>query len=147
MISPPMKYSSDGVSLTASFEGCDLVSYKDLGGVWTIGYGHTGPDVGPGQSCTKQQALMWLLQDSQWAADEVNKLVNVPLTQGEFDALVDFVFNLGAGNFASSTLLRQLNAGNYAGAANQFQVWDHVSGQVVAGLLRRRVAEQGEFNA
>jgi lysozyme len=77
----------------------------------------------------------------------VNNLVNVPLTQGQFDALVDFVYNLGVGNFESSTLLRDLNAGDMDAAANEFDKWDHVSGQVVAGLLRRREAETKEFQA
>lgn len=146
MISHPMFYSSAGESLTASFEGCRLAAYQDQGGVWTIGYGHT---VGVKQfdTCTREQALAWLLRDSQWAVDTVNRLVSVSLTQGEFDALVDFTFNAGPHAIAGSTLLRVLNSGDYAAAADQFDLWDHCGGQVVAGLLRRRQAETAEFQS
>lgn len=140
-----MNYSLAGEQLTEQFEGCELTAYQDQVGVWTIGYGHTA-SVTPGQACTPEQAQEWLEQDTQWAVGVVNAHVNVPLTQGEFDSLVDFVFNLGAGNFESSTLLRLLNSGDYADAAAQFPRWDLAGGQVVAGLLRRRLAEQAEFN-
>jgi lysozyme len=134
-----------GQALTEQFEGLELTSYQDSAGVWTIGYGHTA-GVTQGMTCTQAQAETWLLEDIQWAASVVQNQVLVPLTQGEFDALVDFVFNVGSGNFASSTMLRMLNAGNFAGAADQFARWDLAGGQVVAGLLRRRIAEEGEFN-
>jgi lysozyme len=96
---------------------------------------------------TQAQADAWLLEDILWAAEVVNRVVTVTLTQGEFDALTDFVFNDGSGNFESSTMLRLLNSGNYAGAAAQFDLWDHAGGQVVAGLLRRRQAETTEFDS
>jgi lysozyme len=134
-----------GQALTEQFEGCSLTAYQDSGGVWTIGFGHTA-GVTEGMTCTQAQAEAWLLEDIQWAVSTVQNRVLVPLTQGEFDALVDFVFNVGSGNFASSTMLRMLNAGNFAGAADQFARWDLAGGQVVAGLLRRRIAEEGEFN-
>jgi len=134
-----------GQTLTEQFEGCSLTAYQDSGGVWTLGYGHTA-GVAQGMTCTQAQAEAWLTQDIQWAVAVVNNLVTVQLTQGEFDALVDFVFNVGSGNFASSTMLRMLDAGNFAGAADQFARWDLAGGQVVAGLLRRRIAEEGEFN-
>ena len=73
--------------------------------------------------------------------------MTVPLTQNEFDTLADFAFNAGCGAFAGSTMLKLLNAGNYAGAAGQFELWDHAAGKVVAGLLRRRDAEEAEFKA
>lgn len=141
-----MQYSKSGVALTESFESCKLVAYQDIRGIWTIAWGHTGPDVVEGLTCTQAQADTWLLQDTQNAQDHVNNLVTVPLTQGEFDALVDFAFNDGCGAFGGSTLLKLLNTGDYAAAAAQFQLWDHASGQVVAGLLRRRLAEVAEFN-
>lgn len=134
-----------GQALTEQFEGCELTAYQDSGGVWTLGYGHTA-GVTEGMACTQAQAEAWLTQDIQWAVAVVNDLVTVQLTQGEFDALVDFVFNVGSGSFASSTMLRMLDAGNFAGAADQFARWDLAGGQVVAGLLRRRIAEEGEFN-
>jgi lysozyme len=81
------------------------------------------------------------------AAGCVNKLVTIELSQPEFDALVDFVFNLGSGAFASSTLLKKLNSVDTAAAAAEFDKWDHAGGQIVAGLLRRREAEMTMFNA
>lgn len=141
---PPMTYSKAGEQLTERFEGCRLQAYSDTGGVWTIGYGHT-QGVMEGMTCTREQALAWLEQDTREAAAAVNRLVTVQLKQAEFDALVDFVFNLGVGAFARSTLLHDLNAGNLAAAAAQFPLWDHDAGRVLAGLLHRRLAEQMEF--
>ena len=145
MLNPPMQYSKMGLSLTEAFEGVRLVAYQDSGGVWTIGYGHT-QGVYPGMTCLPQQAFAWLQSDTLAAQSAVNQLVNVALTQTEFDALTDFVFNLGTTAFARSTLLRLLNSGDYAAAANEFERWDLCNGQVVAGLLRRRQAEEAEFN-
>jgi lysozyme len=140
-----MEYSKNGLALTESFEGCKLTAYQDVRGVWTIGYGHTGTEVCAGLVWTQAQAEAALLADIQNAVNRVNSLVHVALTQPEFDALVDFTFNVGAGAFASSTMLKLLNAGNYQGAAAQFDRWDMAGGQVVAGLLRRRQAETQEF--
>lgn len=139
-----MTYSRNGLSLTESFEGCRLTAYQDSGGIWTCGYGHTA-GVNASTACTQEQAEIWLQEDVQAAVNAVNKYVTTPLTQGEFDALVDFTFNLGAGSLRGSTLLRLLNAGDHAGAAEQFERWDKCNGQVVAGLLRRRLAEEAEF--
>lgn len=140
-----LQYSKTGLALTEQFEGCRLVAYQDVRGVWTIGYGHTS-GVHAGMTCTQAQAEQWLLEDIEYAANAVKHYVTVALTQGEFDALVDFVFNVGVGNFAGSTLLRKLNAGDYAGAAHEFERWDMAGGKHVAGLLRRRIAEENEFN-
>lgn len=139
-----MQYSLSGLHLTEQFEGCRLTSYQDSKGVWTIGVGHTS-GVHLGQTCTQQQAEAWLQEDIQWAVSRVNAEVHVPLSQGEFDALVDFVFNCGVGNFEHSTLLRLVNSDDLADAANQFQAWDKADGTVVAGLLRRRLAEKSEY--
>ena len=140
-----MEYSRTGEQLTEQFESCRLVAYQDSKGVWTIGWGCTA-DVYPGQICTQAQADAWLMRDIQSAAEAVNRMVTVSLTQNEFDALVDFVYNCGSGNFAGSTLLRLLNQGDYAGAANEFERWDRSGGVVIAGLLRRRTAEKEEWN-
>jgi lysozyme len=134
-----------GIALTEQFEGCSLTAYPDVKGVWTIGYGHTG-GVQPGQTCTQEQADEWLQIDIQTAVRAVQTLVKVPLTQDEFNALCDFVFNIGSGNFAASTMLAKLNLGDYAGAAAQFQRWDLAGGNVIQGLLNRRIAEENEFN-
>jgi lysozyme len=140
-----MKYGKDGLALTESFEGCRLKAYRDIRGILTIGYGHTGADVHPEMSITLEQAQEFLLADVRTAVDAVNRLVNVQLTQDEFDALVDAVYNIGQGNFEHSTLHKLLNAGNYKAAADEFEKWDKAGGQVVAGLLRRRVAEHELF--
>ncbi len=140
-------YSKQGLALTEQFEGLRLKAYQDANGVWTIGYGHTGPDVHAGLSITQEQAEALLLQDVASAVAAVNRLVTVPLTQNQFDALVDFVFNVGAENFARSTLLRELNAGNTAGAAAQFLLWKWAGGVVSPGLLRRRQAEAALFES
>ncbi|MFZ0312971.1 MAG: lysozyme [Candidatus Korobacteraceae bacterium] len=140
-----LSYSSTGLALTEEFEGLRLTAYQDSVGVWTIGYGHTGSDVQPGLTITQEQAGALLLQDVAGAVAAVNRLVTVPLTQNQFDALVDFTFNLGQGNLASSTLLRELNAGNTAGAAAQFLVWVYAGGVKLPGLVKRRQAEAALF--
>jgi lysozyme len=142
-----MQYSKEGLELTKSFESCRLTAYRDIKGVLTIGYGHTGDDVTEGLTWTQNQADMQLIEDLRRAENMVNSCVTVELTQGEFDSLVDLVFNIGSGNFKTSTMLKLLNDGDYSGAANQFELWDHASGQVIAGLLRRRLAEEKEFNS
>jgi lysozyme len=140
----PLTYSREGLHLTEQFEGCRLQAYQDIKGVWTIGYGHTR-GVYLGQTITQAQAEAFLLEDVQVAVAAVNCLVTVQLTQHEFDALVDFVFNIGETAFATSTLLRRLNVRNFAAAAGEFERWDMCGGQHVAGLLRRRLAEKAEF--
>lgn len=140
-----MNYSKSGLALTESFESCRLTAYQDQVGVWTIGWGHTF-GVKEGDVCTQAQADIWVLADLAACEDDVNTHVKVPLTQGEFDALVDFAFNLGRGALNNSTLLKDLNAGDYQAAAAEFEKWDHAGGKVVAGLLRRRQAEETEFN-
>jgi lysozyme len=140
-----LTYGKDGLALTQSSEGCRLTAYQDSVGVWTIGYGHTGPDVYKGLTITQNEATALLLKDVQTAADCVNRLVTVPLSQEEFDALVDFVFNIGTGHFSTSTLLRLLNTGDYEGAANEFTKWSKAGGVVLAGLLKRRQAEADLF--
>ncbi|CAJ6884797.1 glycoside hydrolase [Burkholderia pseudomallei] len=153
----PFVYSKSGLQLTEQFEGCRLTAYQDSVGVWTIGYGHTGSDVYKGLTITQEQAEAFLMKDIAKAAAAVNRLVTLDragapdtdglpdLTQEEFDALVDFTFNLGAGNLASSTLLKKLNAGDIEGAAAEFPKWVHAGGKVLAGLVKRRDAERALF--
>jgi lysozyme len=140
-------YSATGLTLTQHFEGCQLSAYADQGGVWTIGYGHTGPGVYAGLTITHDQANAFLQSDIAGAVSCVNTLVTGAIVQYQFDALVDFTFNLGCASLASSTLLRYVNAGNFADAANEFLRWDHVGALVVPGLLRRRQAEVQLFNS
>ena len=139
-----MTPSQDAVSLAKASEGLRLQAYQDSGGVWTIGYGHTA-GVNAGDVITVEQAEALLQADLSEAAKDVEGLVRVPLTQGQFDALCDFVFNLGDHNLKWSTLLRLLNDGNYQAAANQFRVWVMDDGAVEPGLVKRRAAERALF--
>lgn len=135
-------------SLEKKFEGCRLTAYPDPGTgnePWTIGYGHTG-GVKKGDVCTQVQADAWLTEDTQFAVDAVARLVTVPLNGNQESALVDLVYNIGVGNFTSSTLLKNLNAGDYDGASAQFLVWDMAGGKMMQGLLNRRKAEQSKFD-
>lgn len=114
--------------------------------VWTAGYGHT-QGVTEQTTCSTDEAEAWLKQDVTWAADCVNDRVTfLNLTQHEFDALVSLVFNIGATNFASSTLLKLLNAGKLAQASAEFPKWDKQAGVVLNGLLARRQAEERYFD-
>ena len=139
-----MIYSDAGLKFTESFESCKLVAYLDQGGVATLGWGHIR-GVRIGDKCTQEQADKWLREDIGDAEAAVNRLVNVPLTQNQFDALVDFTFNLGAGNLEKSTLLRLLNKKQYQQAADEFPKWNRAGGFVRAGLTRRRMAERELF--
>jgi lysozyme len=139
-----MRTSQRGLSLIKSFEGLRLLAYRDAVGVWTIGYGATR-GVKAGMSITKEQAERMLLNDVQRFEPEVERLVQVPLTGNQWDALVSFTYNLGAANLESSTLLRLLNRGDYAGAAGQFPRWNKAGGKVLTGLVRRREAERVLF--
>ena len=133
-----LTYDPTGIALTEAAEGCCLVAYLDSDNVLTIGVGHTGPDVHWGLTITQDHADTLLLLDVKYAEDGVKRLVTVPLTQHQFDALVDFTFNEGVGHLASSTLLKNLNAGDYAGAAEEFAAWCMGGGKVLAGLVTRR---------
>lgn len=141
----PKRLSAAGAQFIADFEGFRQSPYQDAVGFWTIGYGHTH-GVGPGSKrVTKKRALQLLEADAADAATAVRDLVDVRLDRHQFDALVSFVFNLGAGSLAESTLLKKLNKGDYAGARHQFARWNHAGGQVLEGLTRRRAAEAALF--
>jgi lysozyme len=138
-------YSEQGLALTEGFEGLRLTAYQDVVGVWTIGYGHTGPDVTPGLTITQEQAEALLRADVGTAVGCVNGMVTATITQSQFDALVDFCFNLGCRSLFHSTLLRDVNAGDFAGAVAQFGLWVHAGGVVENGLVRRRASEAALF--
>ncbi|MNF24057.1 Lysozyme RrrD [compost metagenome] len=126
-------------------EGLRLTAYKDGGGVWTIGYGHTGADVREGLTIPLSEAERLLTRDLRVAENHVNGAVKVKLTQNQFDALVSFVYNVGGEAFRSSTMLKKLNAGDYLGAADQFPRWNKDNGKVVDGLTNRRREERELF--
>jgi lysozyme len=139
------QYSEAGLAMTKAFEGLRLTAYQDVAGNWTIGYGHMGPALLAGMTITQADADALLQADIADAVACVNRAVTEPITQNQFDALVDFCFNAGRGNFLQSTLLRKVNAGDFAGAAVQFGLWVHAGGQVVPALARRRKAEAEMF--
>lgn len=140
-----MTYGKNGLDLTKSFEKCRLTPYQDSGGVWTNGWGNTR-DVTPGRDITQEQADADLVANVQSAVDAVNGSVTVNLPQNVFDALVDFTFTVGNHAFATSTLLRKLNAGDFQGANLEMDRWNKVDGAVSNGLNNRRDAEQELFD-
>ena len=145
-----MKISEEGLDLIRTHEGLELVAYPDPGtggAPWTVGFGHTGSNVFEGLHITEEHADELLRRDVATAERCVNNSVKVSLTQGQFDACCSLVFNIGCGNFRSSTLLRLLNAGDDIGAAGEFAKWTHANGKVLRGLVVRRKAEMDRFIA
>lgn len=139
-----MKTSEAGRALIREAEGCELKAYACPAGIPTAGVGHTR-GVKLGTTYTEAQAQAWLAEDLADAEAAVTRLVKVPLTQGQFDALVSFVFNLGASKFAASTLLKLLNEGRVFAAASQFKLWVHSGNKILPGLVKRRAAEVDLF--
>lgn len=137
-----MEFSAAGLRLLKLSEGFRALPYRDAAALWTIGFGHRllQPDAFPG-GITEAFAQRLLACDVDDAEEMVHALVKVPLTQGQFDALVDFVYNLGATRLAGSTLLHDLNSGRYDAAAQQLLLWDHSGEEVLEGLKERREAE------
>jgi len=140
-----MNLGYNGTKLLKFFEGCRLTAYQDSVGVWTIGYGHT-KGVFEGMSITQEEAEQMLLTELEEYEGYVEKYVTVPLTQNQFDALVVWVYNLGPTNFRKSTLLKELNSGNYTAAGQEITKWNKAGGKVLAGLVKRREAEALLFN-
>lgn len=128
----------------SDFEGCRLIAYKCSAGVWTIGYGHT-EGVREGDTCTQEQADAWLIDDVKETQTLLAHYVNVPVSEGEFVALVSLAFNVGVGSLVKSKLLRKLNAGDRDGAAEEFLDFDLANGKRIAGLTRRRKKEHDLF--
>ena len=140
-----MNLGYEGTKLLKFFEGCKLTAYQDSVGVWTIGYGHT-KGVYDGMTITQEEAEQMLLTELEEYEGYVEKYVTVPLTQNQFDALVCWVYNLGPTNFKNSTLLKELNSGNYTAAGKEITRWNKAGGKVLAGLVRRREAEAQLFS-
>lgn len=144
-----MQISNAGISLIKEFEGCRLKAYQDSVGVWTIGYGWTQPvdgrKIGPGMVIDQATAERLLKCGLVQYEQGVNQLVKVIITQGQFDALVSFSYNLGLRSLSTSTLLRKLNAGDKQGAADEFGKWVNAGGVRLNGLVKRREAERKLF--
>ncbi len=146
-----MKLSDNGIRLIKRFEGYHrklpdggCIAYRCPAGVWTIGYGTTA-GVKPGLIWTEAQAEAALRDDVVRFESAVLRLVRVPLNQNQFDALVSFTYNVGEGALAKSSVLRCVNAGDMAGAARAFALWNKAGGKVLPGLVERRAREAALF--
>lgn len=147
-----MKVSAAGRKAIAGHEGVRLKAYPDPatgGEPWTIGVGHTSaagpPKVYKGLTITAAECDEILSRDLATFEAAVSKAVTAPLNQNQFDALVSLAFNIGAGAFARSTLVKKLNDRDYRGAADQFAVWNKAGGRVMSGLVKRRADERALF--
>lgn len=135
-----------GLALIKSFEGLRLGAYLCPARVWTIGYGHTGPDVRPGQKITEAEAEALLKGDlDRFESGVSTALGDAPTTDNQFSAMVSLAFNVGLGAFQRSTVLRQHRAGNRQRAAAAFLMWVKGGGKTLPGLVRRRTAERNLY--
>ncbi|MFH7244233.1 MAG: lysozyme [Spirulina sp.] len=145
---PPVtgQINAEGLAMIKHFEGLRTTAYQDSVGVWTIGYGHTSmagpPQVYPGMVITVAEAEAILQQDLDLFERGVSQALTVTTHENQFSAMVSFAFNVGLNAYRNSTLLRKHNAGDFAGAANEFPRWVYADGQVLPGLVRRREAER-----
>lgn len=136
-----MKTSEKGLKLIMDREGCRLTAYQDTKGIFTIGVGHTGPEVKKGLIWTTEQVMDALETDVSHAEVAVNSGVKVKLTQNQFDALVSFTFNVGASAFLNSTMLKFINKGDFVAAAQQFNRW-----VIPPEITKRRMSEKAQFS-
>ncbi|TSD67606.1 lysozyme [Inquilinus sp. KBS0705] len=151
-----MKLSDHGIAVIKNFEGLRLNAYRDVAGIWTIGYGstkyHDDKAIKPGDKLTGEEQADALFKNTLGKyVDAVNNGVKVPLNQNQFDALVSFTYNLGTGVMATSTLVKMLNKGDYTAAADQFLLWDKITDQqngkkiICKTLSKRREQERALF--
>lgn len=140
-----MRTSKDGIDFIKAHEGFRATPYKDVAGYLTIGFGHLIKKGEVFGAISSVEATAIMQRDLSPFEDCINSHVHVNLQQCQFDALVSFTYNLGQGNFVSSTLLKKLNANDMDGAADEFLKWDRAGGQVVRGIFLRRQEEQVMF--
>jgi Phage-related lysozyme (muraminidase) len=134
-----------GLDLIKSFEGCRLKAYKCPAGIWTCGYGSTGPDVGPDTEWTQDQAVARLASDLNKFEHGVAALLTADASNAEFSAMVCLSYNIGLGNFGKSSVLRLHNQSDRKGAADAFLMWTKAGGKELPGLVRRRAAERSLY--
>lgn len=143
----PLSISQKGLDLIKLFEGFSSTAYKDVVGIWTIGYGTikypNGKKVQPGDTCTKDQAEQYLIHDTKWVVDALKPYSH--LKQNQIDALSSFIYNVGATAFNTSTLKKYIDSGNISLVANEFSRWNKAGGKVVKGLTLRRAKEKSLF--
>lgn len=145
-----MTLSDDGVAVAHHYESCRLEAYPDPGSKdgnpWTIGWGHTGPEVVKGLVWTQQKADDTFRVDVGSVERDVLEQLKVKVTQGQFDALVLFVYNVGANAFFKSTMRYMINNGDFEGAVKEFARWNKNDGRAMKGLTRRRASEAALFD-
>ena len=146
-----MKISNNGINLIKHFEGLSLKPYLDVVNIPTIGWGNTFYEDGTkvtlkDKPITEERALKLLeVIANRDFADKIFPAINVKVTQSQFDAMVSLAYNIGAGAFLKSTLLKKVNAGDFAGAGEEFLRWNKANGKEVLGLTRRREREKDLF--
>lgn len=138
----------EAIDMIAQFEGCRLEAYQDVVGVWTIGYGDTGPSVYRGVTITQEEADRRLQErvTNEFGAGVERAVGDAPMTDNQYGAMVSLAYNIGLGAFRRSSVLRFHRIGDYASAARSFGKWNMASGRVFAGLVRRRKAEAELYN-
>lgn len=134
----------EAIEIIKKFEGLRLKAYKCPSGIWTIGYGHT-KGVSKGQVITSEQAEELLIGDIAEACHTVSDLIEIPLSNYQFSALVSFVFNVGYARFAKSTMRKLINGGDLKRAVEQFDRWVYSGTTVLQGLVKRRAEEKALF--
>lgn len=139
------RHSIEAVHLISQSEGCRLTAYKDQAGVVTIGYGHTGTGAAMGATISPEDAELLLSEDLKVVDEAIGHLVQVPLTQSQYDATCSLIFNIGRGHFSKSSVLRCLNAKEYKLAADHFLDWRMAAGKINPGLVARRARERELF--
>jgi lysozyme len=139
------RINKSGIDLIKQYEGLRLAAYLCPGDVWTIGYGHTGPEVKKGLFVTAKRAEELLQEDLRRFEDGVCDLVEVEISDNAFSALVSFSFNVGLYNLKRSTMLRLINEGKVKEAADEFRKWTRANGKVLNGLVKRRESERTLF--
>lgn len=140
-----VKINDLGINLIKNYEGLKLTAYQDSVGIWTIGYGETGPLIIPGLVWTKEQAEKSFIKRVKEFADRLTKIIFTSLNDNQFSALVSLAYNVGIANVKKSTLLALINLGDYKGASEEFIKWNKAGGKVLAGLTKRRQAEKELF--
>ncbi|MZU68033.1 glycoside hydrolase family protein [Escherichia coli] len=131
-----------GSSGNDGLEGVSYIPYKDIVGVWTVCHGHTGKDIMLGKTYTKAECKALLNKDLATVARQINPYIKVDIPETTRGALYSFVYNVGAGNFRTSTLLRKINQGDIKGACDQLRRWTYAGGKQWKGLMTRREIER-----
>lgn len=144
-----MKINEAGLKIIKEYEDLRLEAYLCPANKWTIGFGNTfykdGSPVKKGDTISQEDAEELFLHVVNDFADQVSNAVQVPITANQFSAIVSLVFNIGPGNFRTSTLLQNLNAGDYDGASEEFGKWCYSNGARLRGLVKRREEERKLF--